>query len=311
MMLQGAITRFLHYLRAERNVSPHTLNAYASDLAQFAEFLHNEEQAWQATNRHTLRRYVVRLQAEGAARASIARKLACLRSFFHYAQREAEVTRNPAQHVMTPRRGERLPNVLTIHEIVTLLRTPDVTTVVGLRDRSILELLYAAGLRVSELVALDFNSIDWGRAEARIWGKGNKERIVVLGQPALASLKAYIEQARPQLASGKSSGALFIHRRGGRLSDRTVRALVSEYAQRAGIPRDVSPHTLRHTFATHLLDGGADLRVVQELLGHANLATTQIYTHVSQQQARRVYLMAHPRANNAPQEEDTDDNSGE
>jgi tyrosine recombinase XerC len=298
--MDHAITQFLRYLRAERNVSPHTLNAYQSDLTLFAEFLVSIGAAWQAVDRATLRRYVVSLQAEGSARATIARKLACLRSFYRFAQREAEVERNPAQHVLTPRRGERLPNVLTVQEMVSMLKVPDLGTPQGLRDRAILELLYAAGLRVSELVALDFNGIDWGRAEARIWGKGSKERIVVLGQLALTALKRYIEHGRPALAAGKSSGALFIHRRGGRLSDRSVRELVGTYARLAGIDRAVSPHTLRHTFATHMLDGGADLRVVQELLGHSNLATTQMYTHVSQQQARRIYMAAHPRAHPTP-----------
>lgn len=304
--MDQAITQFLRYLRAERNVSPHTLNAYQSDLALFGEFLAASGLAWQAVDRAALRRYVVSLQAEGSARATIARKLACLRSFYRFAQREAQVERNPAQHVLTPRRGERLPNVLTVHEMASLLRTPEYGTPQGLRDRAILELLYAAGLRVSELVALD-NGIDWGRAEARIWGKGSKERIVVLGQPALAAIKAYIEHGRPALAAGKSSGALFIHRRGGRLSDRSVRELVAAYARLAGIERAVSPHTLRHTFATHMLDGGADLRVVQELLGHSNLATTQMYTHVSQHQARRVYLAAHPRAHSNPTHQEDDE----
>ena len=304
--MDHAITQFLRYLRAERNVSPHTLNAYQSDLTLFGEFLAIIGEAWQAVDRATLRRYVVSLQADGAARATIARKLACLRSFYRFAQREAEVERNPAQHVLTPRRGERLPNVLTVQEMASMLKVPDLGTPQGLRDRAILELLYAAGLRVSELVALDFNGIDWGRAEARIWGKGSKERIVVLGQLALTALKRYIEHGRPALAAGKSSGALFIHRRGGRLSDRSVRELVATYARLAGIGRAVSPHTLRHTFATHMLDGGADLRVVQELLGHSNLATTQMYTHVSQQQARRIYMSAHPRAHatHTDQEED-------
>jgi integrase/recombinase XerC len=305
--MDHAITQFLRYLRAERNVSPHTLNAYQSDLTLFGEFLASIGAAWQAVDRNTLRRYVVSLQAEGAARATIARKLACLRSFYRFAQREAEVERNPAQHVLTPRRGERLPNVLTAQEMVSMLKVPDLNTPQGLRDRAILELLYAAGLRVSELVALDFNGIDWGRAEARIWGKGSKERIVVLGQLALTALKRYIEYGRPALAAGKSSGALFIHRRGGRLSDRSVRELVGTYARLAGIERAVSPHTLRHTFATHMLDGGADLRVVQELLGHSNLATTQMYTHVSQQQARRIYMAAHPRAHPTPTEQETEE----
>jgi integrase/recombinase XerC len=305
--MDHAITQFLRYLRAERNVSPHTLNAYQSDLTLFAEFLASIGAAWQAVDRATLRRYVVSLQAEGAARATIARKLACLRSFYRFAQREAVVERNPAQHVLTPRRGERLPNVLTVQEMASMLLVPDLGTPQGLRDRAILELLYAAGLRVSELVALDFNGIDWGRAEARIWGKGSKERIVVLGQLALTALKRYIEHGRPALAAGKSSGALFIHRRGGRLSDRSVRELVGTYARLAGIDRAVSPHTLRHTFATHMLDGGADLRVVQELLGHSNLATTQMYTHVSQQQARRIYMAAHPRAHPTSTEQETEE----
>jgi len=305
--MDHAITQFLRYLRAERNVSPHTLNAYQSDLTLFGEFLAIIGEAWQAVDRATLRRYVVSLQADGAARATIARKLACLRSFYRFAQREAEVERNPAQHVLTPRRGERLPNVLTVQEMASILTVPDLGTPQGLRDRAILELLYAAGLRVSELVALDFNGIDWGRAEARIWGKGSKERIVVLGQLALTALKRYIEHGRPALAAGKSSGALFIHRRGGRLSDRSVRELVATYARLAGIGRVVSPHTLRHTFATHMLDGGADLRVVQELLGHSNLATTQMYTHVSQQQARRIYMSAHPRAHSTPTDQEEDE----
>ena len=295
-MMHTAITTYLRYLRAERNVSAHTLKAYQSDLELFGAFLAADATPWRTVTRPMLRRYVVRLQADGAARATIARKLACIRSFYRFAQREAEVERNPAEHIATPRQGERLPNVLTVHEMARLLQTPDLSTAQGLRDRAILELLYAAGLRVSELVALDFNGIDWGRAEARIWGKGNKERIVVLGMPAIMALKRYIEHGRPALAAGKSSSALFIHRRGGRLSDRSVRELVTRNAHAAAIPRAVSPHTLRHTFATHLLDGGADLRVVQELLGHANLATTQIYTHVSQGQARRIYLATHPRA---------------
>ena len=305
--MDHVITQFLRYLRAERNVSPHTLNAYQSDLTLFSEFLAIIGESWQAVDRAILRRYVVSLQADGAARATIARKLACLRSFYRFAQREAEVERNPAQHVLTPRRGERLPNVLTVQEMASMLTVPDLGTPQGLRDRAILELLYAAGLRVSELVALDFNGIDWGRAEARIWGKGSKERIVVLGQLALTALKRYIEHGRPALAAGKSSGALFIHRRGGRLSDRSVRELVATYARLAGIGRAVSPHTLRHTFATHMLDGGADLRVVQELLGHSNLATTQMYTHVSQQQARRIYMSAHPRAQATATDQEEDE----
>lgn len=308
--MDSTVTQFLRYLRAERNVSPHTLDAYASDLAGFAAFLQEHDVAWQSVDRHLLRRYVVQLQAEKAARATIARKLACIRSFFKFAQREAKIERNPAHHVATPRQGQYLPTVLTVQETVALLRAPDSSTAQGLRDRAILELLYAAGVRVSELVALDLNTIDWGRGEARIWGKGSKERIVMIGQIALQALKTYIDRGRPELASGKASGALFINRRGGRLTDRSVRTIVADSAKQAGINRDVSPHTLRHTFATHMLDGGADLRVVQELLGHANLATTQIYTHVSNQQARRTYLAAHPRAQRRDHAKDTpDDNS--
>lgn len=294
--MDAAITAFLRYLLAERNVSPHTLDAYRSDLEQFRSFLAGQEIDWRAVDKAVLRRFIVMLQAQGAARSSIARKLACLRSFYRFQQREAQVSANPAGTVISPRLGRRLPQTLSVVQVVRLLRAPDTMTPWGLRDRAILELLYASGLRVSELVLLNLESVDWQRAEIRVWGKGAKERIVVVGQPAMLALRSYVERGRPGLASRKASPALFLNQRGGRLSDRFVRMLVERYAREVGIEVDVSPHTLRHTFATHLLDGGADLRVVQELLGHVNLATTQIYTHVSQNQARRVYEQTHPRA---------------
>jgi integrase/recombinase XerC len=193
----------------------------------------------------------------------------------------------------------RLPKPLSVPETVALLSAPDTTTAQGVRDDAILEVLYSGGLRVSELVGLDLESIDRQRNELRVWGKGVKERIAFLGRPAMAALQAYIEQSRPHLLRETTNKALFLNRSGGRLTTRSVMNILKKYSRMAGLEKRVTPHTLRHTFATHLLDGGADLRSVQELLGHARLATTQVYTHVSQNRAREVYLHSHPLAQGA------------
>ena len=249
-------------------------------------------------DRQVLRRYLAWLNSQGYVKASVARRLSQLRSFGRFLVREDVVRTNPFRAVSSPKVPKHLPRPLSVPETVALLSAPDTTTAQGLRDCAILEVLYSGGPRVSELVGLNLSSIDWQRNELRVWGKGSKERIVFLGKPAMAALQAYIEQGRPHLLRGTTTttDALFLNRSGGRLTTRSVMNILKKYSRMAGLEKRVTPHTLRHTFATHLLDGGADLRSVQELLGHARLATIQVYTHVSQSRAREVYLRSHPLA---------------
>ncbi len=253
-------------------------------------------QDWADVDRVVLRRYLAWLDSQGYVKASVARRLSQLRSFGRFLVREDHVRTNPFSAVSSPKVPKHLPQPLSVSETVALLTAPDTTTAQGLRDRAILEVLYSGGLRVSELVGLNLSNIDWQRSEARTWGKGAKERIVLLGRPAMLALQAYTEQGRPDLVRRITSNALFLNRSGGRLTTRSVMSILKKYSRLAGLGKRVTPHTLRHTFATHLLDGGADLRSVQELLGHARLSTTQVYTHVSQSRAREVYLQSHPLA---------------
>ncbi len=294
------LTGFLRYLDAERSASPYTLRNYGREVGEFLRFLaHEGIRAWEQVDRNLLRSYLAWLTARGYARGSIARRVAEVHSFGGYLQREGWTASNPflalkAQEVKAKR---PLPDVLSVPDTVALISQPDVRTPQGIRDRAILEVLYAGGLRVSELVYLDLGHFDAQRGELRVLGKGSKERIALLGRPARRWLVSYVREARPCLLARKARGeALFVNRWGSRLSVRSVQSLLQHYALRAGLEVRVTPHVLRHTFATHLLDGGADLRVVQELLGHAQLSTTQIYTHVSRSHVRSVYLRAHPRA---------------
>jgi len=239
---------------------------------------------------------------QGIVKASIARKLSAIRSFYRYLLREGAIASIPIADTASPKLDRRLPSFLTLKEIEQLLKAPDSSTPQGQRDRALLELLYASGLRVSELVNLNLEQVNLNTREIRVWGKGSKERVVLMGKPAATALMTYLSQGRPKLLGEKRSNALFLNRYGKRLPERRVQKILQKYTNAAGIDKRVHPHMLRHTFATHLLDGGADLRVVQELLGHANLSSTQIYTHVTKSQARKVYLSAHPMA----QEEDKD-----
>jgi integrase/recombinase XerC len=232
----------------------------------------------------------------GLVKASIARKLSAIRSFYRYLLQEGLVFTSPAATTSSPKLDKRLPSFLTLEEARRLLEAPDVSTPQGQRDRALLELLYASGLRVSELVKLNLEQINLDTREIRVWGKGSKERVVLMGKPAAGALATYINEGRPKLLGGKRSSTLFVNRYGGRLPERRVQRILEKYTRIAGMAKRVHPHMLRHTFATHLLDGGADLRVVQELLGHAALSSTQIYTHVTKSQAKKVYLSAHPMA---------------
>jgi integrase/recombinase XerC len=286
------------YLVAERDASPYTVKNYSHEISEFIVFA-KEQGVTQLDqiDRNVLRLYLTWLAAEGIVKSSIARRLSELRSFGKFLVRQGVLKANVFSVVSAPTPGKRLPEYLERDEAAALVTAPDTSTPAGLRDRAILEVMYAAGLRVSELVGLNVDNVDLARGQVRVWGKGGKERVGLLGQPAIHALKAYIRDGRPKLLKGKSSQALFVNQRGGRrLTTRAVGMLLNKYAQRADVKGRVHPHLLRHTFATHLLDGGADLRVVQELLGHADLATTQVYTHVTQARAREVYRKAHPRS---------------
>jgi len=295
--MQEVFNRYINYLEAERNASRYTVRNYTSDLLDFFGFLRDREIiSLNEVDRHVVRDYLSQLIERGFVKGSIARKLSAIRSFYRYLLREEMISTSPVESTSSPKLDRRLPSFLSIEEISRLIETPDLSTPEGQRDRALLELLYASGLRVSELVNLDMEQVNLNTNEIRVWGKGSKERVVLMGKPAASALIAYLDQGRPKLSGNKKSSALFITRYGQRLIERRVQRILEKYANIAGIEKRVHPHMLRHTFATHLLDGGADLRVVQELLGHANLSSTQIYTHVTQSQARKAYLSAHPLA---------------
>ncbi len=290
-----SIDGFLKELAAARGASPHTLRAYGKDLEQFARFLAGREVAEPAEiTPRMLRAYLADLDGRELARASIQRKLSAARSWFRHLLQKGAIETHPAAG-LRQRRGERkLPGALSTEEVDALLRAPDAKTPAGRRDRALLEFVYSAGTRAAETVGLDRADLDLARGVARVRGKGRKERLVGLGRYAREALAAYLEDpARPRT---KDAGAVFLNPRGGRLTTRSLGRIVESCVRKAGITRRCTPHTLRHSFATHLLDKGCDLRSVQELLGHAHLVTTQIYTHVSIERLRAVYEKAHPRA---------------
>ena len=295
--MKKLLERFLVYLQVNRNASPCTIKNYGNDIGQFLDYCQTQGMDLpEQIDRLLLRSYLGRLDEAGYAKASIARRVAELRSFGNFLVREEVLRSNPFRMIRAPRIPKRLPQYLTVTEVEALLAIPDVSTPLGLRDRAIIEMLYAAGLRVSELVGLDMADVDLAQAQVRVKGKGGKERVGLLGRAAVAAVQTYLERGRPALLGQRSTNALWLNHRGGHLTVRGVGLVLSKIGERAGVHTHVHPHVLRHSFATHLLDGGADLRVVQELLGHANLTTTQIYTHVSQGRAREVYMQAHPGA---------------
>jgi len=295
--MQQIFNKYINYLEVERNVSPYTVRNYTTDLLDFFQFLRDKEiDSLKEVDRHTLRDYLSELMEKGFVKASIARKLSAIRSFYRYLLREEIISTSPVATTSSPKLDRRLPSFLSIEEINRLLEAPDLSTPQGRRDRALLELLYASGIRVSELVSLNLEQVNLDTNEIRVWGKGSKERVVLIGKPAARALTAYLNQGRPELLGEKRSNALLLNRYGKRLIERRVQRILEKYANIINIGKRVYPHMLRHTFATHLLDGGADLRVVQELLGHASLSSTQIYTHVSKSLAKKVYLSAHPMA---------------
>jgi integrase/recombinase XerC len=295
----GPLREFLDHLTQERGASPHTVRAYEGDLRRFAEFLGGEGGLLDGrVDRPAVRRFLGELHARGYQRSSIARTLACLRTFYEYFVREGRIAANPVRPVPTPRRDRKLPRFLEEEDVRRLLEDGPADGFGALRDRALLEVLYGGGLRVSEAVGLDLGDLDLAEGTARVRGKGGKERLAPLGSEAARALAAYLPEraARLEAAGRVGEGALFLNKNGGRLDVRSVRRLLRRRADAAGIRARVTPHTLRHSFATHLLNRGADLRAVQELLGHEDLATTQIYTHVTVHRLKEVYDRTHPRA---------------
>jgi integrase/recombinase XerC len=293
---------FLDYLTYERNVSGNTIRAYRDDLESFVGFLCNDyftmarDQLEMGRVDHlTVRSYLAHLSRRKLSRASVARHLSTLRSFFKYLVREGTVEANPARGVATPKREKHLPSVMQPSDVVLLLEQPDTSITLGLRDRAWLELLYASGLRISELVGVDIDDLELRARLVKVHGKGSKERIVPFGTKAETALRAYLA-ARGELATDPDEQAVFVNYRGKRITTRSVRRLFDTYLKQASLRAGISPHTMRHSFATHLLNAGADLRGIQELLGHASLSTTQKYTHLNDWQLIAVYKKAHPRA---------------
>lgn len=302
--MNEALAQFLQHLKYERNLSPHTLRNYASDLEQFKQHLFNvekrEDVPLEQIDRLTIREWMAGLHGDHK-KTSVARKLASLRTFFQFLVREGKLESNPAKQVATPKIERKLPNHLSMEDAVRFIETPDVNTHLGRRDRAILEFLYATGIRVGELVGINIADVDFGNRLVRVTGKRKKQRIVPFGEPAAQALMHYLEETRGFFlneapAANREPHALFLHRRGGRLTTRSVGRMIDKYIKQCADIHDISPHSLRHTFATHLLDSGADLRDIQELLGHARLSTTQIYTQVSMEKMIEVYDKAHPKA---------------
>jgi integrase/recombinase XerD len=291
---------FLAYLEFERGLSRNTLDAYRSDLLQFGRFLEERDLSALDAQASDIADFLECLAKGGerplASPATIHRKSACLRSFYRHLRRDGLLERDPTATLSTPRRSRKLPQVLTRGEVEKLLSQPSGTEPAALRDRALLELMYACGLRASEAIGLELMDVDIQEGVLRARGKGSKERVVPIGQAALRALRIYLERGRPGLVKGGPEAHLFVNFRGGQLTRQGLYKIVRRHALTAGLADRMSPHTLRHTFATHLLAGGCDLRSVQEMLGHADVATTQLYTHLSSERLKDVYFRAHPRA---------------
>jgi len=303
-VLNEHLNQFLQHLKYERNLSPHTLRNYASDLEQFKLHLFNVEKRADVPvaeiDRLTIREWMAELHGDHK-KTSVARKLASLRTFFQFLVREGKLESNPAKQVATPKIERKLPNHLSIEDALRFVETPDINTDLGRRDRAIIEFLYATGIRVGELVGINLTDVDFQEKMVWVTGKRKKQRIVPFGEPALYALLLYLDETRPTFLENcppakRDEKAMFLNYQGTRITTRSVGRMIDKYIKVCADIHDISPHSLRHTFATHLLDQGADLRDIQELLGHARLTTTQIYTQVSMEKMIEVYDRAHPKA---------------
>jgi len=291
----GLLDRFYQYMVVERRLADNTVESYSRDLNRFLDFYETNGRAFNDATRLELLDFLNQKREQGLSSRTLARMLSSIRTFFYFLASESLIEKNPFFDMQSPRIGKKLPSVLSRSEVVDLLNAPDTDTPLGLRDKAMLELLYATGVRVSELLSLGFNTINLDAGFVIVVGKGSKERIVPLGMEAIARIQNYIEDGRPRLAGASKNSLLFLNRNGGALSRQGFWKLIKKYCLVAGIIKDVSPHTLRHSFATHLLEGGADLRSVQIMLGHADIVTTQIYTHIAQDSLTKIHEKYHPR----------------
>lgn len=295
--MEQLIEDYLDYLGVERGLAANTLESYGRDLRQFVLYIRSERvTALETLDRNQILLYLDALKKQGKSTATVSRSLASIRSFFRFLNREGELELDPAAQLDTPKVEKRLPNVLSLQEVEALLYCPDTSTPSGLRDRAMFEVLYATGIRVTELVSLNLADANLEAGFIKCLGKGNKERIVPLGSVAIKALQAYMSSGRPRLVRTKDMRSLFVNHHGRQLTRQGFWKLLKKYARDAGVDINITPHTLRHSFATHLLENGADLRSVQEMLGHADISTTQIYTHVTKSRLREIYDKAHPRA---------------
>ena len=301
------VYEYAEHISTNRQLAEHTVRNYINDLAPLVEFLdYKSLEKLDEVDRLFLREYLASLISMGYNRSSVSRKLSALKSFFRFLRHTGVIELDQTELVTGPKKEKKLPAIASSFEIDRLLDAPNTATDTGIRDRAIIELLYGAGLRVSEANALDITDVDLATREVRVVGKGSKPRVALFGEQAGLWIENYLTNVRIKFVSRKSDTAVWMNQSGGRLTTRSIQRIVKKYALAAGLDPNFHTHSLRHSFATHLLDGGADLRVVQDLLGHSSPATTQIYTHVSAQQAREVYLGAHPRANRRSQSANTD-----
>jgi tyrosine recombinase XerC len=294
--MRKRIDEFLAYLEHERNASPHTIGAYGRDLAQLEAYLAEKRVVWSAAGNVVLRGFLAGFYEKKRAKSTIGRKLAAVRSFYDYAVRRKWIETNPARVLATPRQDRKVPSFLSEDEMTRFLDLPSSENPLDLRDRAALEFLYASGIRVSELTAVNLEDVSFSERLVRVRGKGKKERLVPFGRTAENSLRTWLRARSELLGERLGQDALFLNYRGGRLTSRSVERIVGKYIRRTAVTRHISPHSLRHSFATHLLGRGADLRAIQELLGHASLATTQKYTHLDLKQLLDVYKKSHPRS---------------
>ena len=294
------INKYLTHIEHDRNFSAQTLRAYRNDLHQYLSFLNAERcSGFGDVTRLLLRKFLAFQKKQAYSKTTIARKFVSIRSFYKFLCREGVLEFNPVESIRTPKLNRNLPEFMSINDTETLLNMPDLNTLLGIRDSAIMETLYSTGMRVSELAGIDVSDIDFPGGVVKVKGKGKKERLLPIGNHALNAIQAYMDKRNSDSSLrviSRNSKALFLNNRGGRLTERSVARMLEKYVKKAGMSLKISPHTFRHSFATHLLDRGADLRSVQELLGHANLSTTQIYTHITTERLKEVYNKAHPRA---------------
>ncbi len=301
--MRGEIESFLTYLEVEEGFSQNTIEAYRNDLTQLADFFEQEAAkrsiipSWASFSQQDMLSYLLNLKERGYAPTTVARKVAAAKTFFNFLANEGKIKENPIKNVGSPKVGRALPKPISISQVRRLLEQPAKrSTPEAIRDRAMLELMYASGMRVSEIVSLNLDDVDTKEGYVRCFGKGHKERVIPIYEQIAKTLESYIKETRPKLLRNPSEKALFINPRGERLTRQGLWQKLKDYAKEAELDKEITPHTLRHSFATHMLSGGADLRSVQELLGHANISTTQIYTHLTSEHVRRTYDRSHPRA---------------